>query len=122
MAIRKNIKGFISNQKGTSGKFDVNLEIPFQNNKASDESSNAKLTITLKVFLRKKQNGNGLNDIVSFNYQPWTPEEWKVFTLSFERHSKYWDIKFWLILYPNKVNTLEYHAVEKELAIIEDLA
>jgi hypothetical protein len=120
MALIRRLRNFTSIQNRVSGTFDVDLSIP-SGGRAGDMSSNADLIITLKIFLRQKNNGDGRPALTApFSYTTWPADQWETFKISFADGANFWDSKFWLVLSPDKVATLEYRAVEQELAVLEN--
>jgi hypothetical protein len=120
MALTRRLTNFTSIQNGVSGTFDVDLYIP-SGGRAGDMSSNASIIITLKIFLRQKNNGDGRPGLTApFSYATWPADKWEAFKTQFADGANFWNNKFWLVLSPDKVTTVEYRAVEQELAVLEN--
>ncbi len=120
MALTRRLNNFTNTQNGVSGTFDVDLNIP-AGGRAGDMSSNASLIITLKIFLRQKNNGDGRPDLTApFSYGTWPADQWETFRTRFTSGANFWDSKFWLVLSQDKVSSAEYSTIEKELAVLEN--
>jgi hypothetical protein len=119
MAILRSLRNFRSTQSGVSGNFDADLFIP-TSGRTVGLSSNARLTITLKLFLRQKNDGTGRDALASpYTYGTWPAAEWEIFKNRFRDSVELWDNRYYLSLSSRRANTTQYQAVEAELAVFQ---
>ncbi len=118
MAITRQLPNFSFTDNSVTGRFDASLFIPDGNNNPNDTSANAQLIITLKIHLQQDNTGSGRTLAAPHAFAAWPAAEWAAFQSRFAAGANFWKNRFWLVLDLSKVNSPEYRAIEREMALL----
>lgn len=118
------ITNFETDYEEVEGRFDVNLWVPTERGieiNATDPRCWAHLFITLKIYYEKDDRGSRAV-LKNSNYETraWPEDHWKYFINTVNSLSRFWDLRFWLVLKEGKQKTSAYKDIERYLAIYED--